>query len=340
MVFPDYQRVDDPAARARFEQLWQSPLDDRPGLTVVEVMHAIHAGQVRGMYIMGENPAMSDPNLQHARAALAKLEHLVVQDIFMTETAHYADVVLPASAFPEKTGTFTNTDRRVQLGRQALTPPGDARPDLAIIVDLARRLDLDWDYPGPAAVFAEMRRAMPSIAGITWERLEADSAVTYPCRHEGDPGQPVLFREDFPRGDGRARLLAVALRNADELPDRAYPWILITGRQLEHWHTGAMTRRAAVLDDLEPTPVATLHPDDLGRLGLEPGAPIRLRSRRGAVQVRTRVDPGLAPGQVFLPFCYQEAAANLLTNEALDPDGKIPEFKFCAVRLESMLVAG
>ncbi|MFM1891976.1 MAG: hypothetical protein RLZ44_1053, partial [Pseudomonadota bacterium] len=340
MVFPDYQRVDDPAARARFEQLWQSPLDDRPGLTVVEVMHAIHAGQVRGMYIMGENPAMSDPNLQHARAALAKLEHLVVQDIFMTETAHYADVVLPASAFPEKTGTFTNTDRRVQLGRQALTPPGDARPDLAIIVDLARRLDLDWDYPGPAAVFAEMRRAMPSIAGITWERLEADSAVTYPCRNEGDPGQPVLFREDFPRGDGRARLLAVALRNADELPDRDYPWILITGRQLEHWHTGAMTRRAAVLDDLEPTPVATLHPDDLGRLGLEPGARIRLRSRRGAVQVRTRVDPGLAPGQVFLPFCYHEAAANLLTNEALDPDGKIPEFKFCAVRLESMLVAG
>ncbi len=333
MVLPDYQRVDDAAARAGFEALWGQPLDPRPGLTVVEIVHAIHAGQIRGMYIMGENPAMSDPNLHHARAALARLEHLVVQDIFMTETAHYADVILPASAFPEKTGTFTNTDRRVQLGRQALDPPGAARQDLELIVELARRLGLDWRYAGPQDVFEEMRQAMPSIAGITWERLERDGAVTYPCRREGDPGEAVLFTSVFPRPGGKARLVPAPFTNAAELPDAAYPLVLITGRQLEHWHTGVMTRRASVLDAIEPVPVATLHPDELARLGVRPGDRIRLQSRRGAVVAYARVDAGLQPGQVFLPFCYQEAAANLLTNEALDPDGKIPEFKFCAVRV-------
>ena len=332
MVFPDYQRVDNPEAREKFEALWGQVLDPSPGLTVVEIMHAIHAGEVRGMYIMGENPAMSDPNLNHTRAALAALEHLVVQDIFMTETAHYADVILPASAFPEKTGTFTNTDRRVQLGRQALHPPGQAHQDLDIIIDMARRLGLDWGYQGPREVFDEMRRAMPSIAGITWERLEAESAVTYPCRQEGDPGDAVIFTERFPRDGGRALLVPAEFRNADELPDQEYPLILITGRQLEHWHTGAMTRRASVLDTIEPIPVATLHPDQLAVIGVRPGDMIRLRSRRGEVVVHARIDNGLRKGQVFLPFCYHEAAANLLTNAALDPDGKIPEFKFCAVQ--------
>ena len=335
MVFPDYQRVDDPAIRGRFEQLWGQTLDPNPGLTVVEIMHAIHDGKVRGMYIMGENPAMSDPNLNHARAALAALDHLVVQDIFMTETAHYADVILPASAFPEKTGTFTNTDRRVQLGRQALDPPGQARQDLDIIMDLARRIGLDWDYRGPSDVFAEMRRAMPSIAGITWERLEQDSSVTYPCEQEGDPGDEVIFTEQFPRAGGKALLVPAALRNADELPDDEYPLVLITGRQLEHWHTGAMTRRASVLDAIEPVPVATLHPDQLAAIGAQAGDLIRLRSRRGEVVAHARLDRGLRQGQIFLPFCYHEAAANLLTNEALDPDGKIPEFKFCAIQVES-----
>ena len=334
MVYPDYQRVDNTEVRKKFEALWGQSLDPKPGLTVVEIMHAIHDGQIRGMYVMGENPAMSDPNLNHTRAALAALDHLVVQDIFMTETAHYADVILPASAFPEKTGTFTNTDRRVQLGRQALDPPGEAWQDLAIIIEMARLLGLDWNYSGPREVFNEMRQAMPSIAGITWDRLEAESAVTYPCEQEGDPGDEVIFTEQFPRDGGKALLVPASFRNADELPDQDYPLVLITGRQLEHWHTGAMTRRARVLDAIEPEAVATLHPAQMAAIGVQPGDAIRLRSRRGEVVVRARTDNGLREGQVFLPFCYHEAAANLLTNEALDPDGKIPEFKFCAVQAE------
>ncbi len=333
MFFPDYRRVNDPQSRARFEALWGVSLDPNPGLTVVETMHAINDGTVRGMYIMGENPAMSDPNLNHARKALSSLQHLVVQDIFMTETAWYADVILPASAFAEKEGSFTNTDRRVQLGRQALDPPGQARQDLEIIQQMARHLGLDWRYGHPREVFAEMRQAMPSMAGISWERLEQAGAVTYPCLDDDDPGQPVIFSDSFPTPSGRARFTPVPFTNADELPDRDYPWVLITGRQLEHWHTGAMTRRAQVLDRIEPAPVASLHPDELARLAIEPGNPIRLQSRRGSVTACARADAGMAPGQVFLPFCYHEAAANLLTNEALDPAAKIPEFKFCAVRV-------
>jgi formate dehydrogenase major subunit len=333
MVFPDYRRVDDAAARAAFEELWQSALDPRPGLTVVEVMHAILDGQVKGMYIMGENPAMSDPNLNHARKALSSLEHLVVQDIFLTETACYADVVLPASAHAEKTGTFTNSDRRVQLGRQAVEPPGEARQDLWIIQGIAARLGLEWQYEGPQAVFTEMRQAMASIRGITWERLEREGSVTYPCLREGDPGEPVLFTETFPTPDGLATFVPSPFIQADELPDLDYPFVLITGRQLEHWHTGAMTRRSKVLDALEPLPTASLHWEDLARLGLVPGEPISIISRRGELRAYARTGDGVQQGQVFLPFCYREAAANLLTNDALDPDAKIPEFKFCAVKV-------
>ena len=333
MVFPDYQRVDNSDARRRFETLWNARLDSEPGLTVVEIMHAILAGKIRGMYIMGENPAMSDPNLHHARQALASLEHLVVQDLFLTETAALADVVLPASAFPEKTGTFTNTDRRVQLGRQALTLPGEARQDLWIIQELARRLGLDWQYQDVAEVFEEMRQAMPSIGGISWERLNREDAVTYPCRQDDDPGQPVIFQQDFPTPSGRGRFVSARLIPADERPDQDYPFVLITGRQLEHWHTGSMTRRAQVLDAIEPLPVVTVHPDDLAQLGLTAGEPLTVTSRRGEITAFARLDDGLRRGEVFIPFCYQEAAANLLTNEALDPYGKIPEFKYCAVRL-------
>jgi len=339
MVLPDYQRVDAPDARARFEQLWGHAIDPNPGLTVVEILHAVTDADVdkriRGMYIMGENPAMSDPNLNHAREALASLEHLVVQDIFMTETAWYADVILPASAFPEKTGTFTNTDRRVQLGRRALNPPGQARQDLDIVIDMALLLGLDWDYQGPADVFAEMRQAMPSIAGISWERLEREGAVTYPCPTEDDPGQPVIFTETFPTADGRARFVPASFTHADELPDEKYPFVLITGRLLEHWHTGSMTRRSEVLDRIEPDAVAMLHPNDLSRLGATPGQTLILTSRRGKVHAFAGADASLQPGQVFFPFCYQEAAANLLTNDALDPAAKIPEFKFCALRVET-----
>ncbi len=335
MVFPDYQSVRDPKARAKFEQLWGVPLDPEPGLTVVEVIHAVEQGQIRGMYIEGENPAMSDPNVAHARAALAKLEHLVVQDIFLTETAGFADVILPASAFPEKTGTFTNTDRRVQLGRQAIDPPGEARQDLWIIQEIARRLGLDWNYSGPQAVFEEMRRAMPSIAGITWERLEREDSVIYPCQQEGDPGEAVLFTQGFPTPTGRGRFVPATFTHAAELPDADYPFVFITGRQLEHWHTGAMTRHSNVLDAIEPDPVAEIHPEDLAALGVEPGGIITLESRRGKVAAFARPNLGIQRGTVFMAFCYNEAAANLLTNEALDPYAKIPEFKFCAIRVHA-----
>jgi len=335
MVFPDYQRVDNSAAHDKFEALWGTALDPKPGLTVVEIMNAVHAGEIRGMYIMGENPAMSDPDLQHAREALSELEMLVVQDIFLTETGYLADVILPASAFPEKSGTFTNTDRLVQLGRQALDPPGEARHDLAIIVEMGRRLGLDWNYAHPREVFAEMRKAMPSIAGITWERLEAESAVTYPCEQEGDPGTRVVFTEDFPTANGKARFVPAALIPAAERPDRAFPFVLITGRQLEHWHTGSMTRRTEVLDAIEPFPVASMNSADLAELGVAAGGTITVASRRGEIALAARADDGTPRGAVFIPFCYYEAAANLLTNPALDPFGKIPEFKYCAVRVQA-----
>ena len=336
MVFPDYQRVDNDKARVRFEKLWNATLDPNPGLTVVEIIHAIDQQKIQGMYIMGENPAMSDPNLSHARNALTKLKHLVVQDLFMTETALFADVILPASAFPEKTGTYTNTDRRVQLGRQAVPPPGKARQDLWIIQQIAKSFDLDWHYEGPAEVFAEMRQGMDSIKGISWQRLQENHSITYPCEDENDPGQSIIFKADFPTQNGLGKFVPASFSRADELPDKEYPHIFITGRQLEHWHTGAMTRRASVLNAIEPDPVAHIHPQDLSAISAAPGDMIRLVSRRGSISCYARADDGLMPGQIFMPFCYQEAAANLLTNEALDPFGKIPEFKFCALRLESV----
>ncbi len=336
MMLPDYQHVSNPAARARFEAAWQlapGTLDDQVGLTVVEVMHAIHRGEVRGMYIEGENPAMSDPDANHARAALASLQHLVVQDIFLTETAALADVILPASAFPEKTGSFTNTDRMVQLGRQALQPPGDARQDLWIIQQMGQRLGLPWRCDHVSEVFDEMRHTMPSIAGITWQRLEREGALTYPCRHEGDAGEPVVFIDDFPRAGGKARFVPADIIPADERPDAQYPMVLITGRQLEHWHTGSMTRRTHVLDAIEPDPTAWLHPLDLAALGVAPGELLTIESRRGRVSLWARAEEGTPRGAVFVAFAFFEAAINKLTNAALDPYAKIPEFKYCAVRL-------
>jgi formate dehydrogenase major subunit len=333
MMYPDYQRVNTDEANRRFEKFWGASLDKKPGLTVVEIMNAAYAGSIRGMYIMGENPAMSDPDLQHARAAMAKLEHLVVQDIFLTETAYLADVVLPASAWPEKDGTVTNTDRMVQLGRRALKAPGDAREDLWIIVELAKRLGLPWKYAHPRDVFEEMRGCMDSIKGITWERLERDSSVTYPCENEGDPGQPVVFQSHFPTATGRGKFVPADLIPAAERPDADYPMVLITGRQLEHWHTGAITRRSGVLDAIEPEPVASLNPADLREKNVKPGELVTVESRRGRISLYARADEGTPRGAVFIPFCYFEAAANLLTNPVLDPFGKIPEFKYCAVRV-------
>jgi len=333
MMYPDYQRVNTPEAQQRFEKLWGSTLDPKPGLTVVEIVNAAYDGKIRGMYVMGENPAMSDPDVDHARAGLAKLEHLVVQDIFLTETAYLADVVLPATAWPEKTGTVTNTDRMVQLGRKAVEPPGEAREDFWILVELGRRLGLDWSYQKPKEVFDEMRQCMDSIKGITWERLERDSSVTYPCENEGDAGTPVVFTEVFPTPTGRARFVPADLIRAAERPDADYPMVLITGRQLEHWHTGAMTRRASVLDALEPEATASLHPSDLEALKVKPGEVVSVASRRGKISLFARADAGIPRGSVFIPFAYFEAAANLLTNPVLDPFGKIPEFKYCAVKV-------
>ena len=336
MMLPDYQHVSNPAVRAKFESAWKLPagsLDEQPGLTVVEVMHAIKKGVIRGMYVQGENPAMSDPDANHARESLAALEHLVVQDIFLTETAYLADVILPASAFPEKDGSFTNTDRLVQMGRKAINPPGDARQDLWIIQQIGNRLGLDWQYKHVSEVFDEMRHTMPSIGGITWERLEREHSVTYPCLKEGDPGQSVVFEESFPRESGRARFVPADIIPANERPDTDYPMVLITGRQLEHWHTGSMTRRATVLDAIEPDPVAMVHPLDLADMGGQPGDLVTIESRRGKVALYARADESSPRGAVFVPFCYYEAAINKLTNAALDPFAKIPEFKYCAIRV-------
>jgi len=334
MFFPDYQAVDAAEPRARFEDAWGTSLDAERGLTVVEIMDAIHAGAIRGMYIMGENPAMSDPDLGHARQALARLEHLVVQDLFLTETAFHADVVLPAAAWPEKSGTVTNTNRQVQLGRPALAPPGDARQDWWIIQQMGLRLGLDWSYAHPNEVFEEMGRVMPSLANISWQRLEAEHSVTYPCPDPSLPGRQIVFGDGFPRQGGKALLVPAQLLAPAETPDTEYPMVLTTGRQLEHWHTGAMTRRSAVLDALEPEAVASLSARRLQALGIDPGDAIQVITRRGTIALRTRCDNAVPDDMVFIAFCYSEAAANRLTNPVLDPYGKIPEFKYCACRVE------
>jgi formate dehydrogenase major subunit len=334
MFLPDYQSVEDPDIRARYEALWNAKIDPKSGLTVVEIMDAVHADIVKGMYIMGENPAMSDPDLTHAREALAKLEHLVVQDIFLTETARYADVVLPASAWPEKDGTVSNTNRQVQLGRKALKLPGEAREDWAIIQDIGQRLGLPWNYAHPRDIFAEMGKAMPSLANITWERLQRESTVTYPCDGPDVPGNDIVFGEGFPTKTGRAKFVPAAIINPAEEPDAAYPMVLTTGRQLEHWHTGAMTRRASVLDELEPDAHVSMAPADLRKLDIAPGGVVRVSTRRGTIELAVRADGAIPPGMIFIPFCYAEAAANILTNPQLDPFGKIPEFKYCAARVD------
>jgi formate dehydrogenase major subunit len=282
---------------------------------------------------------MSDPDLNHARHALASLEHLVVQDIFMTETAWLADVVLPATAWPEKTGTASNTDRMVQLGQQAIDPPGQAKPDLWIIQQIAQRMGLNWHYEGEhsgvAAVYEEMRQAMhAAISGITWARLQRESSVTYPCLSAEDPGATTVFLKHFDTPDGRVHLVPADIIPANERPDADYPFVLITGRQLEHWHTGSMTRRATVLDALEPMATASMCGADLQTLGLSAGDVITVQSRRGQVTIHVRRDDGTPAGAVFMPFAYYEAAANLMTNAALDPFGKIPEFKYCAVAIQ------
>jgi formate dehydrogenase major subunit len=336
MFLPDYKSVEDPQIRARFEDAWATKLDPKKGLTVVEIMDAVHADVIKGMYIMGENPAMSDPDLNHARQALAHLDHLVVQDLFLTETAVYADVILPASAWPEKDGTVTNTNRQVQMGRAALPLPGETKLDWWITQEIGRRMGLDWKYEHPRDIYTEMAALMPSLDNISWDRVERESAVIYPADAPDQPGHDVVFEKGFPRPGGFGKLVAAKLTPPDETPNEEFPFILTTGRQLEHWHTGAMTRRATTLDALEPGPIAAVSRGTIERLGIRPGDMIRVSTRRGTIELAARQDDGVPEGVVFIPFAFAEAAANLLTNPALDPFGKIPEFKYCAAKLEKL----
>ncbi|PYG30474.1 formate dehydrogenase subunit alpha [Pelagimonas varians] len=336
MFLPDYQSVMDDGIRKAFTDVWDSDdFSNEKGLTVTEIVDEVYAGNIKGMYIQGENPAMSDPDVEHARDAFAKLEMMVVQDIFLTETANYADVILPASALYEKNGTVSNTNRQVQRVRPAVPPPGEAREDWAVTVELAQRCGLPWVYSDVSEVFAEMKLNMKSLNNITWDRLKTET-ITYPSLHETDPGQAIVFGDGFPRPDGRARFTPASVIAPDEAPDTEYPMIMTTGRQLEHWHTGSMTRRSKVLDAVEPEANCSLHPKTLRALGVEPGGMIRLTTRRGSIEIMARADRAIAEDMVFVPFAYVEAAANVLTNPAIDPYGKIPEFKFSAVRVEAV----
>ena len=331
MVYTDYQPVSDSRVRAKFEAAWGVALDPKPGLTVVEIMTGALEGKIRGMFMMGENPFLSDPNINKVKKALASLEFLAVQDIFLTETAEFADVVLPATAFPEKEGTYTNTDRKVELARKAVEPPGQARTDWQVIADLSRRMGYPMGYHAADEIFAEIASLSPSLAGISYERLRREGSVSWPCPEPEHPGTTVLFTETFPRG--RGKFSPAEWVPARELPDAEYPFVLNTGRVLEHWHTGTMTRRAKALDEISPTPFVDIHPVDAVRLGVAEGDPVRVESRRGCIVVPARVTNRVDPGNVFIPFHFREAAANLLTIDALDPTAKIPEFKYCAVRL-------
>ena len=337
MFYPDYRSVENVDIRSEMEDFWGQSLEPKRGLTVVEIIDDILAGGISGMYVMGENPAMSDPDQIHARKALAKLDHLVVQDIFFTETAWHADVILPASAHAEKLGTFTNTNRQVQIGRPALDLPGEARQDWEIIASLANRVGLNWQYEHVSEVYTEMAAVMDSLNYITWERLIEEDVLTYPVSNPGEFGNEVIFTEGFPTDDGRGRIVPADLLPPDEVPDDEYPMVLTTGRLLEHWHTGSMTRRSQVLDELEPEGIAAMNPYEISRQGLTAGDVISVHTRRGTIDAVLRADREVADNMIFVPFCFNESPANRLTNPQLDPFGKIPEFKFCAAKVSPMV---
>ncbi|MGW4523964.1 formate dehydrogenase subunit alpha [Amycolatopsis sp. NPDC004378] len=337
MFYPDYQGVDREGTRERFERAWGRKLDPKRGLTVTEIIGSVlEPGGVRGMYMLGENPFLSDPNINKVRKALAKLDFLVVQDIFLTETAEFADVILPASSYLEKEGSYTNTDRRVQLGRKVLDPPGQARVDWEIVQDIARRIGLDWAYSSPAEVFDEMVALMPSYRNLRHENLGLTGKLYPNPDPEHSDGTVVLFDERFNTDDGLAHIVPAQWLPAKELPDAEYPLVLNTGRLLEHWHTGSMTRRSFALDAISPVPEVYLHPKDAAERGLVHGETVRVRSRRGVIELQVRISHREQLGNCFIPFHFREAAANLLTIDEIDPYGKIPEFKFCAVQVEAL----
>lgn len=334
MVYPDYQSVSDPDVRAKFEAVWGRLLDPDPGLTVVEIMKGALQKDIRGMYIMGENPFLSDPNVNKVREALGSLDFLAVQDIFLTETAEFADVILPASTYFEKDGTFTNTDRRVQLGRKVLDPPGEAREDWRIICDVAGRVGLPMSYDSPAAIFDEFAAVTKNYATLSHASLGTTGKL-WPCTNpDEEDGAQILFGDRFPTDSGKGKFVPCPYRPADELPDAEYPFVLNTGRTLEHWHTGSMTRRSRALNTIKPSAYVKVNPADLARLDIADGQQVRVSSRRGQIELEAQADPSVEPGCVFIPFHFREAAANVLTTDALDPWGKIPEFKFCAVKVE------
>ena len=337
--YPGYQRVDDDAAARKFETAWNiepGGLNRALGLTTTEIMSSVGPGGVRALYIMGENPMMSEPNLNHTRRQMEQLDFLVAQDLFLNESGAFADVFLPAASWAEKDGTFTNTDRRVQRVRRALPPRGQSRPDSEILCDLAQRIErrlgsptAGWTYAGPSEVLEEMGRLVPEYAGVRYSRLEGEGLQT-PVWDEQHPGTPFLFADTFP--SGRAKFFPLDYRPTVEMPDEEYPLILTTGRVLEHWHGGSLTRNSK-LDDLYPEAVVEIHPADAARLKLADGQAVRASSRRGSVVLRARVTQKSTIGVVFIAFHFAEAAANLLTIDALDPLAKIPEYKACAVRI-------
>ena len=330
MVYPNYQSVEDINVRRHFEDKWGRSLDPAQGLTVVEIMNKIHDGDIKGMYVMGENPAMSDPDQSHVRVALSRLQHLVVQDIFFTETAWFADVIFPASAQPEKAGTYTNSNRQVQIAFPVRKPPGKAKQDWKLIAELANRCGFKWNYDSISEVYTEMASTMSSLNNISWSRLEKEGSVCYPADSPNSPGNEILFAEGFPTHNFRARVVPADIVSPDETPDEKYPMILTTGRLLEHWHTGAMTRRAKMLEAQEPVPTVSMHPKDIVKLGLKRGDTVLVKTRRGKIKILLREDRDVSVGMLFIPFCFTEAPANFLTNPQLDPVGKIPEFKYAA----------
>jgi formate dehydrogenase major subunit len=341
MFYPDYKKADDPDVRARFEQAWDTPdLDPKRGLTVTEIIGSVLKGGVRGMYMLGENPFLSDPNINKVRKALAALDFLVVQDIFLTETAEFADVILPASSYLEKDGTYTNTDRRVQLGRKVLDPPGQARVDWEVVQDIANRVGLGWNYTSAREIFDEIVAVTPSYTNLSYDNLGLTGKLYPNPDPEHSDGIVVMFGDKFNTDDGLAHLVPAEWLPAKELPDEQFPFVLNTGRLLEHWHTGTMTRRSYALDAIAPRAEVYLNPADAAALGLADGDSARVTSRRGSIVLATRVSHREAPGNCFIPFHFREAAANLLTIDAIDPTGKIPEFKFCAVRVEAAGATG
>jgi formate dehydrogenase alpha subunit len=335
-VYPGYQKVDNPDAQQKFEAAWGVKLSETPGLTHSEIFDKIHEGTIKSLYLVGENPYLSEANASHAIEAMEKIDFLVVQDIFLTETAQLADVVLPAATFAEKDGTFTNTERRIQRVRAAIAPRGEAKEDWRIVTEIARRMGAPgFDYNTPAEIMAEIAALTPSYGGITYERLE-EGGLQWPCPTIDHPGTPILHTERFSTASGKARLMPLSFRESAELPDNEFPLLLTTDRSLFHYHTGSMTRRVEGLEQLVSEEFVKINPADAAHLALVDGEMVQVSSRRGTTTAKTKLTAVCPPGLVSMTFHFAESPTNMLTNAALDPIAKIPETKVCAVRVEKM----